>query len=214
MSNFETREQVQKRRQVESEARRATAREMFKKSLPAEATLQFVTTSEGNGKPSKYPNLKGGGLDCPTYYVRVAPLAVENDLNSVQMQFEETVFITLPLKNLDIEGHEIGPGVTDEARKIFQAIAPERVPYVDRGTPGNWKNDPATNAATNEQALQTDILAADLVSGDAKIGEGVTFYGDVKHKKSEKGGYRIKAMSAELLDGKTWSEPVEFVPAD
>lgn len=211
--NFETKEQVQKRRQLETEERRARARELFKKSLPAEATLQFVTTSEGKGGPSKYPNQKGEGLDCPTYWVRVAPLAIENDLNSVQMEFEETIFITLPLINLDIEGHKPGNSVTNDASKVFQALAPSRVQYVDKGTPGAWKNDPETRAATDRQAVATDELAADLFAGDAKIGE-VTFYGDVKHKKSEKGGYRIKAMSTELLPGKTWTAPVEVTPAE
>ncbi len=213
MANFETKEAVQKRRQAETEERRQRARDMFKKSLPAEATLQFAVTGEGVGNPSKYPNLKGEGLDCPTYYVRVAPLAVENNLNSIQSQYEETIYITLPLVNLDIEGHKPGTSVTNDAAKIFQAIAPDRVQYVDVGTPGNWKNDPETKAARQRREVATDELAADLVSGDAKIGT-VTFYGDVVHKKSDKGGYRIKAMSATLLDGKTWSEPTEHIPTN
>jgi hypothetical protein len=34
------------------------------------------------------------------------------------------------------------------------------------------------------------------------------------HKKSEKGGYRVKGISPTLLDGKEFSAPVEYVPAN
>jgi len=212
--NFETKEQVTKRIQEETEARRSKARTLFQKTLPQETHMQFMVVSEQPGGPAKYANQKGEGLDCPTYIVRVAPLAIENDPNSVAMEFEETLWVTLPLRNLDIEGHTVGNSVTNDAAKTLVGIAPDRVQYVDKGNPTDgWKNDPETKAARSRQEIAVAEVATDLLSGAYKT-VGTLFYGDVKHKKSDKGGYRINSIAATLLDGKEFNAPVEFVPSN
>ena len=214
MSNFETKAQVTQRITKENEERRNKARSLFQKSTPQEAHMQFVVTGEQANGTAKYANMKGEGIDCPQYLIRVAPLAVENDLNSVQMQYEETLWVTLPLRNLDIEGHTVGNSVTNDAAKVFIGVAPDRVQYVDKGNPTDgWKNDPETKAARARQEVATAELATDLLSGDYKLIDR-TFYGDVKHKKSEKGGYRINGIAPTLLDGKEFNAPEEFVPTN
>jgi hypothetical protein len=212
--NFETKADVTKRIAAEAEERRSRARAMFQKSVPQEATLQFMVTSEQAGGPAKFANMKGEGIDCPTYIVRVAPLAIEDDKNSVQMEFEESIWITLPLRNLDIEGHTVGNSVTNDAAKTLVGIAPDRVQYVDKGNPTDgWKNDPETKAARSRQEIAVAEVSTDLLSGAYKT-VGTMFYGDVKHKKSDKGGYRINSIAATLLDGKEFNAPVEFVPSN
>jgi len=212
MTQFETKTQMQARIQKTEAERRAQTRANFIKAKPQEATLQFVVTSEMVGpNPSKGEygnnNVTDLGAGSPQYIVRVAPLAVEDDETSVQMQFEETLWLTLPVLNLEIEGHTVPDELVNKRAKDFIALAPERVSYVDKGTPGAWKNDPETRAATQRQKQATNDLSADLLAGEYKL-TGHKFFGTVKHKNNGN-GYNIKKMSATAPEGYEFTAPVE-----
>lgn len=209
---YETKEQVQARRIKSEEERRAQTRANFQKLKPQEATLQFIVTSEMvSPNPSKGEYGNNGvtdlGAGSPQYIVRSAPLAIEDDPSSVQMQFEETDWLTLPILNLDIEGHKVPDELVNKRAKDFIALAPERVEFVDRGTPGNWNNDPATKAAIARQQKATEDTASDLLSGAYKL-TGHVYYGTVKHK-ANGNGYRINKKTATKPEGYEFTAPVE-----
>lgn len=199
--NFETDTKEIKDRQ------RQKVRENFRTVVPVNATMQFVVVGEGLlDQPSRGDNA-GNGAGCPTYRVGVAPLAVENDIASAQHQYTQSFFITLPLVNKDIEGHEVDKKTLSKAIRNLQAIVPARVKYVDRGTPDAWKNDKDTKRAIRAQEMEAKLVSAELARGDLKL-EGCVFYADTVAKNSGD-GYFLNSMSAELQSGKTWSAPVE-----
>ncbi len=190
----ETREQIEAR--IKNQARRA-----FKKQAPPEGKHQFVVTGTSILEQPSKGDKDGNGAGCKTLAIRVAPLAVENDLNSVQSAYETTIWATLPIVNETIEGHTVDATTTSKFTAQMSAMVPDRVPYVPAKNPdGSWDNTPATKAARQNAQVEASVLATEIEDGTFKL-DDATFYGTTKNAPEDKGGYYVNGLSSELKPG-------------
>lgn len=197
---METREQIEQR--VRNQVRKT-----FTKQAPADGIYQFVVTSTAKLENPSRGDREGKGAGCPTVAMRVAPLAIEGDRSSVKMQYETTVWLTLPVLNPDIENHIVDDTTSNKFKNIMAAVAPDRVPYVAAKNPdGTWDNSKATKERQLQARIDAEILAAEINEGTFNL-DDLVFYATAK-KAEGKDGYYVNGLRSELAPGETLSELV------
>lgn len=191
---------------AEIEARvRKQVRGNFKKEAPADGLHQFVVTGTTVLENPSRGDKDGNGAGCPTLAIRVAPLAVEDDIRTVQPSMETTIWPTLPLRNSAIEGHTVDSKTENKWTNQISALFPNLVPFVPAKTAsGEWDNTPETKAARNEARVEAILIANQIINGETSLVD-MTFYAITK-KREDGDGYFVNDMRSELKPGEKFAD--------
>lgn len=187
------------RSEIEKAVRAAMAGDQL-----AAVTARFKITG---ARALEKPNAKTGNY---TVVADVVPLKDENDSNSADNRFEETLWITLPLRNPDIDGHRVDLKTQRETARTLHALFPDRVPYVaKKDANGAWRPDREVAAEEESQLVESMILAAEIRANPALLVDKY-FYAKTQPKSTGKGSW-INSISAEKLPSMTLTDPSGFL---
>ena len=88
----------------------------------------------------------------------------------------------MPLRNPDIEGHQIESWVRDNFAKVYEALEPDEFPYLVQGD-GNWvvrdQSFACHKEARQAQSVAKLTDAVDIWGGEWRKFEGATCYGTI-----------------------------------
>jgi hypothetical protein len=189
------------RSEIEAQVKRAMQGDQL-----AAVTARFKTTS---ARVLEKPNAKTGNY---TAVCDVVVLKDENDANSEDARFEETLWITLPLRNPDIEGHRVDLKTQRETARILHALFPDRVPYVSKkDANGAWRPDREVEAEETTQLVDAMVLATEI-RANPKLLEDKFFYAKTAPKTTGKGSW-FNSVSPEKLPSMALSDPSTYLKA-
>jgi hypothetical protein len=186
---------------IEAEVRRTMQGDQL-----AAVTARFKVTG---ARALEKPNAKTGNF---TIVADVIPLKDENDSNSGDHRFEETLWITLPLRNPDIDGHRVDLKTQRETARTLHALFPDRVPYVaKKDANGAWRPDREVAAEEESQLIESMVLATEL-RADATQLVGKYFYAKTAPKTTGKGVW-FNSVTNEKLPSMVMTDPIQFLKA-
>lgn len=156
-------------------------------------------------------NAKGNARDGNTSFaLDVVPLKDENDANSEDNRFEETLWVTYPGRNPEVDGHRVSREEQEKTARILHALFPDRVAFVSKkNEDGTFKSDRQYDAELAPVLVDSMVLAAELKANPAQFTD-TYFYASTKPKTSGKGSF-FNGIAPTLLAGKSVSDPSTFL---
>jgi len=117
------------------------------------------------------------------------PLRDPDDAGSADFRVKETLWIALPLENPEIEGHKVDAKTLKDAAGYFNALFPERIPFVrKKKEDGTYKTDKEYQEELEGVYLQTRVLAREIVANPSML-DDLFFYGSTTLKTNGNGNW-------------------------
>lgn len=141
---------------------------------------------------------------------KVYPLKDVDDAGSADFRVSESLWIPLPIRNPDIEGHTVDGKTLRDAATTFNALFPERIVFVGKKKEdGSYKTDAEYEEEKELQLMEVQTLAKEILSNPSMLDDHF-FYASTTPKDKGNGNW-LNYLSPQLFGDQELTPPEKFI---